>query len=384
MEPPTASRYTRRSFIGRSAGTALAIGGSSAFLAACGGSSGGSKGEVVVLTFVSYADKDIKRLWAEAHPDITMRAVPAADDSELLTKLKAGGAADYDVVWCDFGYAPAFNDTGLIEVMDLKEIDASKDLYPQFREDVDAFPYLLAPDKAIGFPGQWAATSMTYNTQVEFQPSEPYSWKALWDPAVPDNAAGFQGTAADGIIATAGLALGYTPREVYNLAGTDLQKVVDYLKDLKPFRVVESDPAMRNAIRQQEVWLGLTATTGFADKINQEAGEDISASVVPEEGSLGFIDGPMLVKDAKNRDNAITYVNWFMQDQQLRDYLLDAYRAAPCSRTTVERFVKAGGEQAHLVEILKGPEPDIAAKITQVQAPQDPKAYAAAWDEINA
>ena len=381
---PKAPGHTRRTFIGRSAGMALAVGGSSAFLAACGGSSGDSKDEVVVLTFVSYADADIKRLWAEANPDITMRAVPAADDSELLIKLKAGGAADYDVVWCDFGYAPAFNATGLIELMDLNEIKAAEDLYPEFREDVEAFPYLVEPNKAIGFPGQWAATSMTYNTKVDFQPAAPYSWNQLWDPAVPENATGFQGTAPDGIIATAGLAKGYTPREVYNLAGTDLQGVADYLKELKPFRLVESDPGMRNAIRKEEVWLGLTATTGFADKINQEAGEDIAASVVPEEGSLGFIDGPMLVKDAKNRDNALTYVNWFMSDQKLRDYLLDAYRAAPCSKTTVERFVAAGGEQAHLVEILKGAEPDIAAKITQVQAPKDPKAYAAAWDEINA
>jgi spermidine/putrescine transport system substrate-binding protein len=375
---------TRRSFIGRSAGMALAVGGSAGFLAACGGSSGGSKGEVVVLTFVSYADDEIKRIWAEANPDLTMKAVPAADDSELLTKLKAGGAEAYDVVWCDFGYAPAFDATGLIEVLNLNDVRAADDLYPEFREDVDAFPYLVAPNKAIGFPGQWAATSMTYNTQVDFQPTAPYSWNQLWDPAVPDNAAGFQGAAPDGIIATAGLAKGHSQREVYGLAGSDLQDVVDYLKALKPFRVVESDPAMRNAIRNQEVWLGLTATTGFADKINQEAGETVARSVVPEEGSLGFIDGPMLIKGAKNRENAITYINWFMSDEKLRDYLLDAYRAAPCSRTTVERFLAAGGEQARLAKVLKAPEPEIAAKITQVQAPEDPKAYAAAWDEINA
>lgn len=378
-------RFTRRVFIGRSSGAALAVGGSAGLLAACGGSSSdGSKGEVVVLAFVSYADARIKRLWAEANPDITMKAVPAADDSELLTKLKAGGAADYDVVWCDFGYAPAFKDTGLIEVMDLDEIAAAEDLYPQFREDVDAFPYLVAPNEAIGFPGQWAATSMTYSTGVAFQPAPPYSWKQLWDPAVPDNAVGFQGTAPDGIIATAGLAQGHSPRAVYGLAGADLRKVTDRLRELKPFRVVESDPGMRNAIRREEVWLGLTATTGFADKINEEAGEKVAASVVPQEGSLGFIDGPMLVKGAKNRENAIAYINWFMRDKALRDYLLDAYRAAPCSRATVERFVAAGGERAHLVDILKGAEPEIAAKITQVQAPEDPKAYAAAWDEINA
>jgi spermidine/putrescine transport system substrate-binding protein len=378
-----ANAVTRRSFIGRSAGSVLAVGGTAAFLAACGGTSSGSGDEVVVLTFVSYADKDIKRIWRETNPDLTMRAVPAADDSELLTKLKAGGADAYDVVWCDFGYAPAFHATGLIEVLDLNEIPAAHDLYPEFREEVDSFPYLVAPNKAIGFPGQWAATSLTYNTQVDYQPSEPYSWNALWDPAVPDNAAGFQGTAPDGIIATAGLAKGFSSREVYELAGSDLRGVVDYLKELKPFRVVESDPEMRDAIRREEVWLGLTSTTGFADKINEEAGKDVSRSVVPDEGSLGFIDGPMLVKNAKNRKNALKYIDWFMTNEKLRDYVFEAYRAAPCSKKTAERLDAKGGETAKLLQTLRGTEPDIAAKITQVQAPKDPKAYAGAWDEIN-
>jgi spermidine/putrescine transport system substrate-binding protein len=383
--PRPRSALTRRTFIGRSAGSALAVGGTAAWLAACGGTSSSSGDEeVVVLTFVSYADKEIKRLWREANPDLNMRAVPAADDSELLTKLKAGGADAYDVVWCDFGYAPAFNQTGLIEVLDLDEIPAAADLYPEFREEVDSFPYLVAPNRAIGFPGQWAATSLTYNTQVGFQPSEPYSWKALWDPAVPDNAAGFQGTAPDGIIATAGLAKGFSSNEVYKLGGSDLRGVVDYLKELKPFRVVESDPEMRDQIRREEVWLGLTSTTGFADKINEEAGKNVSKSVVPEEGSLGFIDGPMLVKGAKNRDNALKYIDWFMTNEKLRDYVFEAYRAAPCSRKTAERLDAKGGETARLLGTLRGTEPDIAAKITQVQAPDDPKAYAAAWDEVNA
>jgi spermidine/putrescine transport system substrate-binding protein len=242
----------------------------------------------------------------------------------------------------------------------------------------------VAPDQAIGFPGQWAATSLTYNTQVDFQPSEPYRWNALWDPAVPDNAAGFQGTAPDGIIATAGLAKGFSSQQVYGLSGADLRSVVDYLTELKPFRVVESDPEMRDAIRREEVWLGLTSTTGFADKINEEAGEDVASSVVPQEGSLGFIDGPMLVKGAKNRGNAMKYIDWFMRDEKLRDYVFEAYRAAPCSQVTAERLEAKGGETARLLETLRGTEPEIAAKITQVQAPEDPKAYAAAWDEINA
>jgi len=47
LPSPPKGAHTRRSFIGYSAGVAMAVGGSSAFLAACGGS--GSSGLLHVL-----------------------------------------------------------------------------------------------------------------------------------------------------------------------------------------------------------------------------------------------------------------------------------------------------------------------------------------------
>jgi spermidine/putrescine transport system substrate-binding protein len=381
------SSFTRRSFIGRSAGAAMAIGGSSAFLAACGddGGGGGSGGEVRVLTFQAYIDPKMKQLWSKAYPDITLKGIPAADDSELFTKLKAGGADAYDVVFCDFGYCPLFKSSGLVADLNLADFKAADNLYPEFREDTESFStYLLGPDKAIGFPCQWAPTAMTFNTTVDYVPSEPYSWAQMWNPAIPENSVGFEGLPPEGFIATAALAKGFTREEVYALKGKDLQGVVDYFRKIKPFRTFDADPVTRNAIRSTDVWVALTPTPGFASKINEEAGDDVSLSVVPKEGSIGYIDGPMLVKNAKNRKNAMTYIDWFAGNEEVRDYVFTAYRGSPCFKTTVDTLLQDGGEKAKLVKELQSDKPEVAQQMVLGQPPEDPKAYTAAWDAINA
>jgi spermidine/putrescine transport system substrate-binding protein len=382
---PVRSSFTRRSFIGRSAGMALAVGGSSAFLAACGGGSSGSGGEISVLSFEAYIDPKMKQLWAKSYPDITLKGVPAADDSELFTKLKAGGADAYDVVFCDFGYCPLFQSSGLVEDLNLADFKAADNLFPEFREDTKSFgTYLLGPDKAIGFPCQWAPTAMTFNTTVDYVPSSPYSWAQMWNSAIPENGVGFEGLPPEGFIATAALAKGFSRDEVYKLKGQDLQGVVDYFREIKPFRTFDADPVTRNAIRNGDVWVSLTPTPGFASKINEEAGKDVSKSVVPKEGSIGYIDGPLLVKNAKNRENAMKYIDWFAGNPDVRDYVFTAYRGSPCFKTTVDALLQAGGEKAKLVKELQSDKPEVAQQMVLGQPPDDPKAYTAAWDAINA
>jgi spermidine/putrescine transport system substrate-binding protein len=378
--PGDAARLTRRSFIGRSAGVALSIGGTSALLAACGGSSG-SGGSVNVLGWEAYIDPTVKKLWAKSYPNIALHGIPASADAEMLNKLRAGGASAYDVVFADFGYCPIYYKQGLIEALDLGKMSAGRQLYPQFRQDVAAFPYLLAPDRAIGFPCEWAPGALTFNTTVGLDATAPYSWTLLWDPSIPEGKVGFP-QAPDDIIATAALAKGFPTDHVYSLTQSELESVVSYLREIKPFRLYNADPVMRTALRTEEVWAESVPTPGFASKINQEAGRTVAQSVVPQEGSVGFVDGPMLVKDAKNRENGLTFINWFASDPALRDYIFEAYRAAPCNQVEVERLLAKGGETARLVTELKGPEPEIATKVAQVRPPSDPKAYAAAWDAV--
>lgn len=372
---------TRRQFIGRSAGVALAVGGTSAFLAACGGGSSGSDGEVNVLSWISYVDPTVKKLWAESYPDIKLNGVAADADQNMFNKLKAGGGGSYDVVFANAGWAPTYYENGLTEIIDLSEIPASKELYDVFREDT-SLPIVKEKDKLLLYPNMWASLSMTWNTQVDYQPSEPYSWSALWSPEIPENHVMLQG-GGDDIIAMAGIEQGVPREKIYSMKGAELQKAVDRLIELKPFQLNPNVlPQFRQAIVTEQAWIGYTSDLSAGPLINEETGEDTAKSVVPEQGTVGWIDGPQLVKGAKNRKNAQTFIDWFASNEELQSYLWDAYRFAQCNKNSVQRVLDKGGPQAKLARDINADKPETVKQITLQRPADDPAAWAAAWDEV--
>jgi spermidine/putrescine transport system substrate-binding protein len=373
------ARQTRRTFLRSSAALGLLAGGSGV-LAACGSS--GKGGEVVVLSFQSYLDPVISKLWKQAHPDITLRPVPAASDAEMFTKLKAGGTDAYDLVFADGGWPQAYDQAGLIEHLDLTKLKGGDDLYPVFREDT-SLPWVVSPTEALMYPCEYAPGSMTFNTEVDWSPPQPYSWTALADADLPKGKAGFEAGSTD-ILACAGLATGAPKEHVYEMSGDDLQRAVEFLRGIKPFRIFNSDPELRDALRKGDVWVAYAPTIGFSSKINEEAGKEVAQSVIPQEGSVGYADGPLLVKDAKNRANAIKFIEFFAANQSLRTHVFREYLGSPCFESVVDRLKGAGGTDAQLIETLHADDPTVAQQIAYVRSPAKPKEWAAAWDAVQA
>jgi len=360
---------------------ALAVGGTSAFLAACG--SGSSEdGEVNVLSWISYVDPKVKELWAKDFPNIRMNGVAADADQNMFNKLKAGGGGSYDIVFANAGWAPTYLDNGLTEVIDLSTIPASKDLFPIFREDT-TLPIVQAKDKLLLYPNMWANLSMTWNTKVDYQPTAPYSWSQLWSDEIPENHVMLQG-GGDDVIAMAGIEQGVPREKIYAMKGAELQNAVNRLIELKPFQLNPNVlPQFRQAIVSEQAWIGYTSDLSAGTLINEEVGEDIAQSVVPEEGTIGWIDGPQLVKDAKNRENALKFIDWFASNDELQAYLWDAYRFAQCNQKSVDNVMKKGGSQAQLAKNIGADKPDKFIPGFTLQRPaDDPAAWAAAWDEV--
>jgi spermidine/putrescine transport system substrate-binding protein len=373
----------RRTFIGRSAGVALSVGGvSSAFIAACGGS-GSSGGEVNVLSWISYVDPTVKKLWREANPDITFNGVAAESDQDMFTKIKAGGGAQYDIVFGNCGWSPTYYKNKLIDVIDLTQFSKYKALYPEFREDTD-LPYVKGTNKTLMYPNMWASLSMTWNTTVPFQPAAPYSWTQMWDDAIPSNHVQLMGS-GDDFLAMTGLSLGVPKEDVYAMKGAQLNAAVERLRELKPFQINPNVNAQfRQAISSEKAWIGYTSDLSAGPLINKEAGKDIAKSVVPKEGTLGWVDGPQLVAGAKNKDNALKFLDFWGSDQKLLDYLWDAYRFAQCNEQQVNKIIDAGGEDAEFLIGIQGNKPQLAEQITFQRPPDDPAAWAAAYDKVSA
>jgi spermidine/putrescine-binding protein len=334
----------------------------------------------VVLSWESYVTNDIVNRF---HQDtgIKMVGVPAPDDQTMFTKVLAGGGGQYDIVFGNAGWSPTYHKHNLVEVMDLSKIKAAQNLYPVFRTD-KAFPYLVAPDRALLYPNTWSPLGMMWNVDVPYQPAKPYSWNAMWNKAIPSDKVMLYGAGIE-FLSIAGLANGVPRSQVYSMKGKTLDAAVKKLIALKPFQIDPNiDQQFRDAIRTKKAWIGYASSIGEASITNQEAKAVVAKSAIPKEGTVGWVDGAHLVKGAHNRSNALKFLEWWGSSPWLGDYLFDSYNYAECSATNVHRIIARGGKAASSMRAVSGTNPGAARKMAFQRQPDNPDAYTAAWDQV--
>jgi spermidine/putrescine transport system substrate-binding protein len=377
---PAREGISRRRFIGRSAGVALSVGGVGSFLAACGGGGASKSGEVVVMAWENYVDPEIQKRFEKA-TGIKMRGIAAESDQDMFTKLKAGGGRQYDVVFANCGFSPLYYKSNLIEAIDLNEVQASRHLWPIFKENTD-FPYVVAKDKTMLYPSMWASFGIVWNTE-KTDIAAPYSWTSLWDPKLPKGKVIFQG-AGDDFLSLAGLALKVPRDQIYSMTGPTLQKAADYLAKLKPFQISKSsDQVTADAIRTGKAWAGQATSLGLAYRINQKAGKEVARIEVPSEGALGWVDGPQLVKNAKNRANALKFIDFLCGNPDMQKWLWQANRFGMASKASSDEIMAGGAAlQADVYKSLGGGKPQLAEKLVFQGPPADPQEWTAAYDKV--
>ena len=168
------------------------------------------------------------------------------------------------------------------------------------------------------------------------------------------------------------------------MTGPALKKAADYLRQLKPFQIsASSDLVTADAIRTGKAVVGQATSLGLAYRINEKAGKHVADIQLPQEGALGWVDGPQLVKGAKNRDNAIKFIDFLMGDSAMQDWLWDFNVFGMASQTTSERIMKSGAKQnAPIYEALGGGKPEIATSMVFQGPSKHPKEWAAAYDAV--
>src|SRR5262245_18427352 len=371
------ARISRRAFVGSSA-AALAVSSLSSVLTSRRAASQTGSGTVVVMAWENYVHPEIQKRFHEA-TGITVRGIAADSDQDMFTKLQAGGGDQYDIVFANAGFCPLYHQAGLTEPLDLDQIPAAKNLWPIFKTNTD-FPYILAANKTLLYPSMWASFGICWNID-KFQVPAPYSWKSLRD--APKGKVILQG-AGDGFLSLAGLALGVPRSEIYSMTGPTLKKAADYLRELKPFQIsASSDIVTADAIRTGKAVVGQATSLGLAYRINEKAGKHVADIQLPKEGALGWVDGPQLVKGAKNRENALKFIDFLMGDAAMQDWLWQYNVFGMASQTTSERIMKTGAQlNAPVYEALGGMKPDIAKSMVFQGPSRNPKEWAAAYDKV--
>jgi spermidine/putrescine-binding protein len=362
------------------------------FIAACGDSDDPStgadadqatigsrrrSGEVVLITWGG-ADKakQIGDAFKE-ETGITLKLIPGENDADFFNKISAGGGDQYDVVISNIGFVPRYEEAGLIETLDVADFPVAKEIYAPFLED-ERYEYVKGRGKVLCMPHQWGSYCMTYATDVPFEPSKPISWEELWN--APNGKVILDGYNVTNL-ALAGRMTGLPWDRVFSMSKADLDAATERLIDLKPFQLATAEAVSINAYRTEQVYIGVTFGLGFASTVNRKVGREVATSVVPIEGVLGALDGVMLLEGARNRDNALEFIN-FEVGERAQTIFWDLYRGPTANRAATEAVIARGGLDAELMTAQQGDRPDVAAAIIQLRDPDDPAAYNTAWDHV--
>ena len=377
---------TRRQFLAASGAAAAGI-GLAGGLGGCNSSSSTASrapsagprgtGEVVVVT---WGDPQKAKLLGDAfrqETGITLRLVPGDNSADFYNKIKAGGPGVYDVVISNVGYVPLYERDNLIEVLDLTQFSSSSELYQEFRTD-KRFGYLKAPDQSLVFPNQWGSYGMTYRTAGASKPQGTPSWEALW--RAPKGKVMLSAYYVNNL-ALAGRMIGLPWDKVFAMTGPDLDKSKQRLIDLKPFRSPSSGDAQVNEFVTKAVDVGLVYSLGFASKVNRKAGSAVAESAVPAEGVFGALDGQMLLKGARNRSNALKWID-FCGSKKAQLIFWERDRGPSSNRFATEEIISRGGLDAADIKAQQGDRPDIAAAMAQQRDPDHAEAWTKAWDQV--
>ena len=222
--------------------------------------------------------------------NISTQISELAGNAEGYAKLKeVKGQLDMisgDALWV----RDAYYKDGLIEPFDINELKVAAQLYPFARQ----FEIWTKPEGYLGYPFGWSPISIYYNT-AEVSPA-PDSWGVLLDPkykgrVVVENQ-------PEEIVAYMGKAAGFD--DVYNMTDEQLATVKGLLEQLKPniLRFAQQATDSVNAMISEEAWL-ITGNFGNEDRVKDGGGPEIKG-YIPKEGTVGWMDAEMIVKDGAN------------------------------------------------------------------------------------
>lgn len=293
----------------------LSLAVSALVLSGCG--RGGDASSKVINLFIweEYMDPEVL---AEFEAETGIRVVESnyASNEDLLAKLQVGGGG-YDVIVPSDYMVQIMVKAGLLAQLDRSRLPNLSHLAPRF----------AAPDFDPGLdhsvPYLWGTTGIAYN-EAEV-PDPPLTWKAFLDPEVIGPHRGRISLLNDAreTLSIALLSLGYS---VNTDDAGQIEEARDLLLKVKPLVAKFDSESFEDSLAAGETilaqaWSGDTA-------IAQDENEDLRY-LIPQEGSLMFVDAMAIPATSKKADEAHLLIDFLSRPEiaaRLAEY---TYYATP-------------------------------------------------------
>ncbi|BBU54213.1 putrescine-binding periplasmic protein [Mameliella alba] len=261
-----------------------------------------AEGKLVIYHWFEYIPQDLLDKFAEEH---NVEVVMDTYDSNeaLLASLKAGAIGTYDVAVPGDYMVQIMAGEGLLDTIKEGELANKGNIQPEWADPS------FDPGRAHSIPYQWGSTSFAVNrddfdgpidsTDILFNPPAALSGKI--------NMLDSQGE----VMAMAALHMGIpqcsTDREQLKALNAMLQEAKQHW-------------ASFNSDTAKEVLVSGDASVGqiydgFAAKARQE-GANIEYAF-PKQGYIVWMDNVVLLKDAPNRENALKFMDFLLEPENI-------------------------------------------------------------------
>lgn len=351
---------TRRQFLARAGGTVLATSAVGSLLAACGGdaTSSGSGEEVGgTLSMLIWEGYDSPKASApfRKQNDVTVRPQLINSNSELITKLLAGGAGSLSLVTPGNGLVPLMVDADVLEPLDLSRIPNTGKYDPRFTQMLQND--LTIDGEAYAVPFTWGINTLLYN--AAYISTAPASFMDLTKPEFTNKIGMWDDV---GNIQTWASVLGY---DALDMTQAELDKVIDFLIDLKTSqaRVFTSDfNVMTKSLAGGDVVAYASPMwTFFATLANEQGGNDVRWTV-PSAGGILWVDTWAIPKGGPNQATAYAWID-YMIGQRANKILTEELSEAPVNAAAIEQVKSGGSGSAEGTTDLYGPEVEEKAEL---------------------
>jgi spermidine/putrescine transport system substrate-binding protein len=285
-------------------------------------------------------------------------------EQEMLTKIRTNPGL-YDVVMIN----AAFNDQAMAEKL-IQPIDVSKIAnYADISSDKAGSPMLNHDGKVYGVPWVWGLTALAINDKAFDTP--PTSIEEMWSEAHKGRVV-IRDDAVEAVQFGA-IATGQNINDIKDMDAVKA-KLTSLMPQIRTFWSSEND--WNQMVASNQIDIG-TYWSGSADRAKTHFKLPVSL-VIPQEGSVAWLDAFSIPVGAKNVAAAEAFINYMIDPGFYVEW--DTKVGAPVSANT--KAVEALPEDSFNRKVMG--DPAVAQRI-QFQAPvtdAQREAYLALWQEL--
>ena len=274
----------------------------SAIVLTLGASSGSAQGKLSIYHWFEYIPQELLNKFSdETGIEVTMDTYDS--NETLLANLKAGKLGSFDVAVPGDYMVSIMNSEGLLDEIQPGELSNMGNIQPQWM-DVS-----FDPGRNYSIPYQWGSTSFSVSRDVFG--GDIRTMGIIFDP--PDELKGkinvldSQGE----VIAMASLYLGI-PQCTSDR--DQLQALDELLQSAKENWASFNSDGAKDVLVSGDAAVGMI-WNGFGAKARNE-GANIEYSY-PREGLVVWMDNVVLLKDAPNRENALKFMDFLLEPENI-------------------------------------------------------------------